>query len=163
MPREGPIAGLTSVVRAAGDTGTSQRRDVLVVGGGHVGWTIALHFSDDYDVTFVGRNWHAVERTASDGISAHHAEEIDAKTLDEAGATDASLAIVATADDGVNLLAAQLLRTQFGVENVVIRVDDREKLESFDALDVETVCVPDLLVDEVSARLESIVDDAVGI
>jgi Trk K+ transport system NAD-binding subunit len=162
MPREGPTAGLTSVVRSVGGTGISGSRCALVVGGGYVGRTVATHLSDEYDVTFVSRNRQVVERTARDDVDAHHAEEIDANTLNEADAEDASLAVVASADDGVNFLVAQLLRTRFGVENVVFRVDDREKLDSFEDLDVETVCVPDLLVEEVSERLESVVDDVAG-
>lgn len=159
MPREGPTAGLTSVVRSVGGTGISGSQCAIVVGGGYVGRTVATHLSDEYDVTFVSRNQQAAERTARDGVTAHHVEDVDANTLGEVDAEDASLAVVASAEDGVNFLVAQLLRTRFGVENVVIRVDDREKLDSFDDLDVETVCVPDLLVEEVSDRLESVADD----
>jgi len=159
MPREGPTAGLTSVVRSAAGTGSSESESALVVGGGHVGRTVASHLGGDYDVVFVSRNRKAVERSTPASVTTHYAEKIDANTLGEANAEDASLAVVASSDDGVNLLVSQLLRATFAVENVVIRVDDRENVDSFDDLDVETVCVPDLLIAEVSARLESVADD----
>lgn len=162
MLREGPTAGITSVVEAVRGNGGPRRQRALVVGGGHVGRTVASHLSDEYDVTFLSRNRQAVERTERDGTAARHVEEIAANTLGEADAEDASLAVVASPDDGVNLLVAQLLRTRFEVENVVVRVADPEKLDSFDDLDVETVCVPDLLVAEVSARTESVADDALS-
>lgn len=155
MPRKGPTAGITSVARSVVGAGSSGSQRALVLGGGHVGRTVATHLSGDYDVAFVSRNRQMVERTTRDGVTAHHADELDAKALAEAGAEGISFAVVASASDAVNLLVAQLLRTRFGVENVVIRVDDSEKLDSFDNLDVETVCVPDLLVAEVSQRLET--------
>ncbi|WP_137283693.1 NAD-binding protein [Halorussus salinisoli] len=163
MPREGPTAGITSVVESVSGIGISGSQHALVVGGGHVGRTVASHLSDDYDVTFVSRNRQVVERTTRGGVTTHHVEEIDANALAEANAVEASLAVAASADDGINFLASQLLRTTFGVENVVIRVDDRENLDSFDDLDVETVCVPELLVAEMSTRLESVADDVAEI
>lgn len=159
MPPKGPTAGITSAVRSVAGRGSFENEYALVVGGGHVGRTVASHLGDDYDVAFVSRNRKVVERSTHGGVTAHHAEEIDANTLREANAADASLAVVASPEDGTNFLVSQLLRTTFAVENVVIRIDDRENADSFDDLDVETVCVPDLLVDEVSARLESVVDD----
>lgn len=162
MPREGPTTRLTSVVDSASRIGSLRGESALVVGGGYVGRTVATHLSEEYDVTFVSRNRQVVERTTRDGISAHHVEEMDATELSKTDPEDASLAVVASADDGVNFLVAQLLRTRFGVENVIIRVDDGEKLDSFDDHAVEAVCVPDLLVEEVSARLESIADDGTG-
>ena len=162
MPREGPTARLTSAVRSVGNVGTAESQSALVVGGGYVGRTVASHLSDEYDVTFVSRNRQVAERTEPDGVSAHHVDEIDANALREVDAGDASLAVVASVEDGVNFLVAQLLRTRFDVEHVVIRIDDHEKLDSFDDLDVETVCVPNLLVEEVSDRLESVADDATG-
>lgn len=155
MSREGSTAGLTSAIRSAAGNATGQRKRALVVGGGHVGRTVAAHLNDDYDVALVSRNEEVVARTTRGGVTAHHVEEIDAKTLDEVGAGEVSVAVAAAEDDGRNFLVAQLLRTRFDVGHVVIRVDDREKLDSFDDLDVETVCVPDLLVEEVSDRLET--------
>jgi Trk K+ transport system NAD-binding subunit len=159
MRREGPTAGLTSVVRSVAGGGSSGNEYALVVGGGHVGRTVASHLGDDYDVVFVSQNRQVVERSTRGDITAHYAEEIDANTLAKVNAEDASLAVVASPDDGVNFLVSQLLRTTFDVENVVIRIDNRENADSFDDLDVETVCIPDLLVEEVAARLESAADD----
>lgn len=159
MSRKGPATGLTSIVKSVSNGKYPQNRPVLVVGGGHAGRTVASHLSDEYQVTFVSRNQQAVEAIARDGVTAHHVEEIDGSTLNRVDAEDAALAVVASTEDGVNLLVAQLLRARFGVENVIIQVNDREKLDSFTDLDVEVVCIPDLLINEVSARLESAVDD----
>lgn len=159
MPIEGSTAKLRSIVGSASDSETPRNQYALVVGGGHVGRTVASHLGEQYDVAFVSRNKQAAERTTPDGVTAYHVDEIDGNTLSEADAEDASLAVVASSDDGVNLLTAQLLRTRFDVESVVLRVNDREKHDSLADLDVETVCVPDLLAEEVSARLESVADE----
>lgn len=161
MLRQGPTAGLTSAIRSVSGTGRSGDQSALVVGGGHIGRTVASHLNDEYNVTFVSRNQQVVQRSARGGVTAYHVKKIDANTLREVDAEDASLAVVASPDDGATLLITQLLRARFDVENVVIRVDNRENLDSFDDLDVETVCVPDLLVDEVSAHLESVADDVI--
>lgn len=155
MSRNGPTARLTSVIGSGTDTG----RRALVVGGGHIGRTVASDISDTYDVTFLSRAMQVIERAERDGVVAHHVDKIESSTLDEVDARNASLAIVASEDDGTNLLVAQLLRTRFDVETVVIRVNDRDKLDSVDELDVETVCVPDLLVGEVAERLESVANN----
>ncbi|WP_128477562.1 NAD(P)-binding protein [Halorussus pelagicus] len=157
MSRERPTAGIASAVGFGGNARGGNR--ALVAGGGHIGRTVASHLSDDYDVAFVSRNRRAVERTERDGIDSRHVEEMDAAALGEIGVENVSVAIVASPDEAVNFLVAQLLRTRFGVENVVLRVDDCEKMDSFDDLDVEAVCIPDLLVEELAARLESFADD----
>lgn len=157
MSRQGPTAGIAAAVGFGERAGRGNR--TLVVGGGHIGRTVASYLSDDHDVAFVSRNRRAVERTEREGIVSYYVEEMDAAALGETGAENASVAVVASPDEAVNFLVAQLLRTRFGVENVVLRVDDREKLDSFDDLDVEAVCIPDLLAEELAARLEPFADD----
>ncbi|WP_115862424.1 NAD-binding protein [Halorussus litoreus] len=159
MVRNGSAAGIISVVGSATGPSFGRRERALVVGGGHVGRAVASHLNETYDAAFLGRHRGVVERTAREGVAAHHAEEIDARALDDADATDASLVVVAVEDAATTLLVVQLLRTRFDVPRVVIRVDDGEKVDSFDGLDVETVLVPDLVVDEVAERLEPIADE----
>ncbi|GAA0235642.1 NAD-binding protein [Haladaptatus pallidirubidus] len=42
-------------------------------------------------------------------------------------------------EDGVNLLMAQLARTQFGVDRVIARVNDPRRVTAFKDLNIETV------------------------
>lgn len=153
MPLPRPSTGLTP-----SRSGTDQR-SALVVCGGHVGRSLAVSLVDDYDVTFVSTRPEVVDRADRDGLAAHHVETVDANSLERVGAGDASLAVAASGDDGTNLLAARLFSAKFGVEDVVLRVNDPERVDSFDDLDVTTVCVPDLLTAEVSTRLEAAADE----
>jgi Trk K+ transport system NAD-binding subunit len=160
MSRRRTAAGLTSVLGSDAESASGERGRAVVVGGGHVGRSVASHLNDDHDVSFLSRRAEVVERTAHNDVSATHVEEFDAAALDAAGAGDAAVAVIAAQNDGRNLLVAQLLRTRFDVPHVVSRVNDRDKLDSFDALGVETVPVADLLVDEVTNRLETGANDA---
>jgi len=159
MSSNGRSAGVTSGVgsETVGETGP---RRALVVGGGHVGRLLAERLAADYEVTFVATAPEAVERARDSNVTARHVHEISAGALERVGAVEASIAIVASRADGSNLLAAQLLRTRFGVDDVVMLVNDPDRVDSLGTLDVEVVCVSDLLATGVSDRLQRLADES---
>lgn len=157
IPRQ--AAGLTLSRVGLRGNGATVHQSALVVGGGHVGRSLAAALRDDYRVTFASRRPEVVERAERDGLDTHLLDGVDPRSLARAGADDAAMAVVATDDDGANLLAAQLLCTRFDVDDVVVRVNDAGKRDSFDGLAATTVCVPDLLAAEVTDRLEAAADE----
>jgi len=157
MSRDGPVAGVTSIGESGTAAGGTDPRRALVVGGGHVGRLLADRLAADYDVTFVATAPEAAERA---GVSdARYVREITAGTLERIGADEAAVAIVASRADGSNLLAAQLLRTRFGVEDVVMLVNDPDRADSLGTLDVEVICVSDLLATGVSDHLQRLANE----
>ncbi|WP_135805673.1 NAD(P)-binding protein [Halorussus marinus] len=154
MSRNGPTAGLMSAVGSGTAAGSARRRRALVVGGGHVGRLLAERLATDYEVTFLATAPEAAQRADESTVTARHVEEISAETLDRIGAGEASLAVVASRTDGSNLLAAQLLRTRFGVDRILMLVNDPDRVDSLETLDVDAVCASDLVASGVNDRLK---------
>lgn len=151
------MSGLKSLVSRTDDG--PDRPSVLVVGGNYLGTTLASNLAEEYEVTFLSREPGPVERAARDDVTAHHVDSVDAQAFQRAGADRASVAIAVAEQDSVNLLAAQLLRTTFDVEYVVVRVNHPDRVDSFEDLGVEPVCLSTSVFEAVSERLETAVEE----
>lgn len=112
----------------------------LIVGGGHAGRVLAEMLATRLDgVTYVDEDSRAVSLAGRIGLSAREVALTDPRALADVG-PDAETAIAAADDDGVNLLLAQLLRTRYDVDRVVLRMNDPRNRDAFADLDVEAVC-----------------------
>lgn len=127
---------------------------ILILGGGHVGVTLAQRLDEFGEVVVFDSDPLVVERAERAGVIAHEADVTSARDLDrhDIGATD--LAVVASDDDGSNLLTAQLLRVRFDVEHIVVRVNDPRNVDSF-ADHVETVCTASAVADALGDRFDA--------
>jgi len=81
----------------------------------------------------------AVERAKERGFTVKNGDGTKADVLEAAGADHAKVVVAATPDDDVNLLVAQLARTNFGVDEVVGRANQPANLEAFRDLDVQSI------------------------
>ena len=73
--------------------------------------------------------------------------------------TDATVAVVALQRDRQTLLVAQLLRTQFEVDTIVILLNDPERREAFDHVATSIVCVSTCLSAELNNTLEQVLPE----
>lgn len=145
-----------SRVKRNGRESTAQ---IAVLGGGHVGAALARHLDDEATtIVFLDPDPAAVERAGNAGVTAHEADTTSVRDLDRHDVDGTDLAVVASDDDGSNLLAAQLLRVQFDVEHVVVRVNDPRNVDSF-ADCVETVCATSAVADALGTRFDADVPD----
>ncbi|KTG09642.1 hypothetical protein AUR64_08330 [Haloprofundus marisrubri] len=130
----------------------------LVVGGGHVGTLLAQQLRNrGVDVRYVDDDAETVIRVRSGGTRATEATLTDARSLREAAGEDVTLAVAASPRDSVNLLVAQLLRTQVGVRTVVVLVNDPRNHEVFETSGIETVCASSVLADALGRRVDEVV------
>ena len=88
------------------------------------------------------------------GLEIRQADVTDPRSLALAGLSDAELVIVASESDARNILLAQILRTTFGVTDVVVRLTDPRNANAFEDIDVETVCMASTLTDAIVTQLE---------
>lgn len=129
---------------------------LLVLGGGHVGHSVAESLVTDGTVTFVDESDAVCDRAENDGIETHCGKPADAETLADVDAADADAAIVATETDTETFLAAQLLRTRFGVDTVVAMADDPELADHMgDRIDV-VVTAPPILAQELTSAYQRV-------
>ena len=68
------------------------------------------------------------------------ADPTDLPALETAGVADASTVIVATRSDRRNFLIAQLIRTRFGVDRIVVLTNDPERHDTTDDAGHDQVC-----------------------
>ncbi|WP_158237472.1 potassium channel family protein [Halegenticoccus soli] len=126
----------------------------LIIGGGHVGFALAERLgSRPGSVLLIDTDAGVVERARKRGIEARRVEFTDVNALRNAGVRRTDVAVVATDRDAVNLLVAQLLRTRFDVDRVLVCVNDPRNREPFEELGIDTVCRADTLSRALARRL----------
>lgn len=124
---------------------TRTRSGAFVVGGGRLGQRVANRLTEAGEtVTFVDRT-PSVD--TAPGQSVELVEAFDGSSLEAVGFDDASTVFALTDRDATNLLVAQLARSRFGVERVVVRVNDPDRAPAFDGVDVDTVDAEAVLAD----------------
>ena len=141
-----------------------ERNEVLIVGGGLVGQTLANRLSrDGYDVILVDRDPDRVRDVSETlDIQIVEGDGATARVLREAGIANGSVGLVvaATESDATNVVVGFLASHVFATPRVVVRVHDADHEEGFNSacadIPVEGVCVnPDTAsVDRIASLLE---------
>jgi trk system potassium uptake protein TrkA len=104
-----------------------------VLADDHLGAAVARRLRAD------GRVVYVIDGSDGSGASVR-GNPADVGTLEAAGLGPESTVIVATRSDGRNLLIAQLVRTRFGVADVVVLANTPERIETFADAGHEPVC-----------------------
>lgn len=123
--------------------------NVFVTGCGKTGAALADRLSDQgHDVVVIDSDENKFENL-SDNFSGltFCGVSIDADVLVKAGIRDCDALCAASNDDNTNLMVAQLAKTVFGVEKVIVRVSDSEKEALYNSFGYNTICPTNLTVD----------------
>lgn len=113
----------------------------LIIGCGRVGSAVAKELSrEGWDVTCVDEDEDALSRLDGwkGGFVVGHG--MDRDILEQAGATEAQAAVVATDGDNSNIVIGQILQRRYGINCVVVRVLDPARAEFYAKLGLRTVC-----------------------
>ena len=107
--------------RPLGFTRDPARRRAVLVGANPLTLELAKHLVEARRTTVIvdGVSWR-LDRFRTAGISAIHGDARDSSTYEEAGVERDSLVVAATTNDELNLLVAELVRAEFGVEHPVV-------------------------------------------
>lgn len=116
--------------REAGDS-------IFVVGGGAVGHEVANRLSAEGESVTCVTTTPPTDSHPSQRV--YLAETLDCETLAAADLGDADAVVVLGPDDAQNLLVAQLARTRFDADRVVVRVNDPTRESAFQRTGVEVV------------------------
>jgi len=128
----------------------------FVVGGDHVGERVANRLAAAGEsVTLVTRD--PDEQGSSRDTTGHSpwaqsvelVDSIDGHSLESAGLGRASTVLALDGNDATNLLVAQLARSRFDVDRVLVRVNDPGREPAFEGVDVETFDTTGVLADAV--------------
>ncbi len=112
--------------------------NILIVGGGRVGETLAAGLARDHDITMVEAS-PARARELSESLDVHIVEGngATAAVLRRAGIERARIVVATTESDEVNFVVGQLAAGVFRAPRIVVRLRDPDHLEGFTALSRE--------------------------
>lgn len=114
---------------------------IIVIGGGTVGYGLALELSEvaDHEVLLVERERaRALQLREESGELVVHGDGTEVTFMESIGARRADLVIAVTGDDGANLVACQVAQHWFGVARTIARVNDPRNERLFLRLGIES-------------------------
>ena len=131
-------------------------RKVFLIGGGRVGLNVAQMLEQDetdYQVKILERSPQSCQRLADrlPRTLVLHGDATDVKVLKEEGIADTDLAIVVTDDEGTNLIAGLLAKTQ-GAHKVITLIQRPELVPLVAALGIDAAISPRLITAGVILR-----------
>jgi trk system potassium uptake protein TrkA len=121
----------------------------VIVGCGRVGAGLADRLSrGGHDVTILDTSTDAFARLPSDFPGAAvRGDGTDEDILRRAGAEGADVFFALTEGDNRNILAAQLANETFGIREVVAKVNDPVRADTYTTLGISTICRTTILVE----------------
>jgi trk system potassium uptake protein TrkA len=136
------------------DSNTSRQEDqstpteeCYVLGGGELGKRVSDHLrASGHDVEFVD------DGDSATGVT-HEGDPTDARVLDELGGSSGVTVVVATREDGANLLAAQLSRIRLEPDRVVVLANSPEAMELLADAGHDPVCATTVLSNALVEKL----------
>jgi trk system potassium uptake protein TrkA len=128
---------------------------VVIAGCGRVGSDLALRLAaDGHDVSVIDSRDGVFRRlgTTFNGTT-HPGLAYDIRVLRDAGIEFADAFVAVTDSDNANLMAVQIAKQVFGIDNAVARLDDPERADAYRALDVSYVAGAKLTSDVIREEI----------
>ncbi|HDS45763.1 MAG TPA: sodium:proton antiporter [Methanomicrobia archaeon] len=116
--------------------------EILLIGGGSVGRTLAERFLKRGENVVIVDNTEAnVKKAIALGIPVVYGDAEDQTVLKKAGIEHAKYLVATTDQDNTNLLVCQIAKTKFGFtdEKLVARVNKTENLRAFRDLGIRSI------------------------
>ena len=106
---------------------------IVIAGAGSVGCSISRELiSHGHRVVLIDRSPEAMRIASVPEADWHLADAGDIDMLTEAGVGDCDVMVAATGDDKTNLVVSLLSKTEFGVPQVVARINNPKNEWLFD-------------------------------
>jgi trk system potassium uptake protein len=128
---------------------------ILVLGCGRLGARLAMDAAHEgHNVAIIDNNPRSFSRLPSDlNAVVVLGTGIDEDVQRSAGIESADTFIAVTDDDNTNIMAAQIARRVFEVENVLLRVYDPARAETYAGLGLTVICPTRLVADVIESEL----------
>ena len=134
--------------------------NILIIGCGQVGSHLACMLQETgHDVSVVDRDPALLDPADNlqmaefDGLRVC-GEPIDAQVLRQAGIESCDAVVACTPSDSTNLMCGQIAQQLFGVQRVVVRVDDPLRRQAFSQLGLKTVCPTEFAVQALAGAIQ---------
>jgi trk system potassium uptake protein len=128
---------------------------ILVLGCGRLGARLVMDAAHEgHDVAIIDNNPRSFSRLPSDlNAVVVLGTGIDEDVQRSAGIESADTFIAVTDVDNTNIMAAQIARRVFEVENVLLRVYDPARAETYARLGLTVICPTRLVADVIENEL----------
>lgn len=128
---------------------------ILVLGCGRLGARIAMDaVREGHEVSIIDNSPRSFSRLPSDlNATVVLGTGIDEDVQRSAGVESVDTFIAVTDNDNTNIMAAQIARKVFTVENVLLRVYDPARAETYQRLGLTVICPTRLVADVIEQEL----------
>ncbi len=128
---------------------------ILVLGCGRLGARIAMDsVAEGHHVAIIDNDPRAFTRLPSDlDAVIVLGTGIDEDVQRSAGIESVDTFIAVTDDDNTNIMAAQIAKKVYNVENVLLRVYDPARAETYSELGLSVICPTRLVADVIEREL----------
>jgi trk system potassium uptake protein len=128
---------------------------ILVLGCGRLGARIAMDaVAEGHDVSIIDNDPRSFSRLPSDlNAVVVLGTGIDEDVQRSAGVEQVDTFIAVTDNDNTNIMASQIARKVFNVENVLLRVYDPARAETYSRLGLTVICPTRLVADVIEQEL----------
>lgn len=127
--------------------------ETIIIGGEPIGGVLAREFDQGDEILLLNPDQSIVERARNRGLSARTVPFDRSAALARAIPEQVETAIVATHEDGRNLLIAQHARVHGKPDRVIALVNDPRNVGAFDDARVTPVCACSTLAAVLRARV----------
>lgn len=105
---------------------------IIIIGCGKIGKGIALELSNTENVVAIDRNNKMLD-ALGDNFNGKKVwgDALDLTILEEAGVKDANAVFLLTGNDNLNIVVGKVVKRKYGVQNVVMQVNDEIKKKIF--------------------------------
>jgi trk system potassium uptake protein len=128
---------------------------ILVLGCGRLGAILAMDAADEgHEVAIIDNDPRSFSRLPSDlNAVVVLGTGIDEDVQRAAGVETVDTFIAVTDNDNTNIMAAQIAQRIFNVENVLLRVYDPARAETYQRLGLTVICPTRLVADVIEREL----------
>ncbi len=105
---------------------------IIIIGCGKTGRNLAQELSAAQNVVVVDKTQEKLDLLGDDFNGKKiWADAMDIEALEEAGVKDADAAFILTGNDNLNLVVGKVIKRKYGLEKVVLQVNDIAKKKIF--------------------------------
>ena len=129
--------------------------NILIIGCGQLGARLAnVLDSQNHDISIIGSEQALLSNLDDDfdGISIP-GSPIDSDVMKSAGIEGCDYVICATESDNANIMAAQIIKNTFKIENVFVRVLDPVKCEIYKEMGLSTISPTSIVFETIYSKI----------
>ncbi len=130
--------------------------DIIIVGGGKVGYYLLKSLHNKHEVVLIEKNKEICEKIAeefSDMILWGDGTSLD--VLKDAAIEDANVVVAATGKDEENIIICQIAKMNFNIHKTIARVNNPKNINAFKMLGVDkTVCSTEVIANMIEMTFE---------